>query len=155
MINIRAVDLSSDLPMIIDGMKDFISRMDYHEFLPDTYEEVVEGFTRLVNLDPIEMLVAEYEGSIVGGIGMVYSPCIWNLKVSIAEEMFWWVSKDAPSSTALRLLRRVSSNAAARGCKFMVFKSLTSSPEMLDKVYRRMGLRPTETSYMGVIPLWP
>ncbi len=151
MINIRAVDLSSDLPMITDGIKDFISRMDYHEFLPDTYEEVVEGLTRLVSLDPVEMLVAEYEGSIVGFIGMIYSPCIWNLKVSIAEEVFWWVSKDAPSSTALRLLRRGNSNAVARGCKFVVFKSLTSSPETLDKVYRRMGLRPTETSYMGVI----
>ncbi len=151
MINIRAVDLSSDLPMVIDGMRDFITRMDYHEFLPDTYEEIVEGLTRLLSLEPIEMLVAEYEGSIVGGIGMIYSPCIWNLKVSIAEEMFWWVSEDAPSSTALRLLRRVRSNAAARGCKFVVFKSLTSSPKTLDKVYRRMGLRPTETSYMGVI----
>ncbi|KKL48084.1 hypothetical protein LCGC14_2329060, partial [marine sediment metagenome] len=149
-INIRAVDLSSDLPMVIEGMRDFIARMDYHEFLPDTYEEIVEGLTRLVSLDPIEMLVAEYEGSIVGGIGMVYSPCIWNLKVSIAEEMFWWVSKDAPSSTALRLLRRVSSNAVAKGCKFIVFKSLSSSPETLDKVYRRMGLRLVETSYMGI-----
>ncbi len=155
MINIRAVDLSSDLPMVIDGMRDFIARMDYHEFLPDTYEDLIEGLTRLVNLDPIEILVAEYEGSIVGGIGMIYSPCIWNLKVSIAEELFWWVSKDAPLSTALRLLRHVNSKEAARGCKFMVFKSLTSSPETLDKVYRRMGLRPTETSYMGVIPSWP
>ncbi len=154
MINIRVIDLSSDLPMVIDGMKDFVSRMDYHEFLPETYEEVVEGLIRLVNLDPIEIWVAEYEGYIVGGIGMIYSPCIWNLKISIAEELFWWVSKDAPLSTALRLLRHVNSKEAARGCKFMVFKSLTSSPETLDKVYRRMGLRPTETSYMGVVPLW-
>ena len=137
--------------MVIDGMKDFVSRMDYHEFLPDTYEEVVEGLIRLVNLDPIEIWVAEYDGYIVGGIGMVYAPCIWNLKISIAEELFWWVSKDAPLSTALRLLRHVNSKKAARGCKFMVFKSLTSSPETLDKVYRRMGLRPTETSYMGII----
>ncbi|KKK46687.1 hypothetical protein LCGC14_3162760, partial [marine sediment metagenome] len=141
MINIRAVDLSSDLPMVIDGMQDFISRMDYHEFLPDTYEDLVEALTRLVNLDCTEILVAEYEGRIVGGIGMVYAPCMWNFKVSIAEELFWWVSKDAPSSTALRLLRRVSSNSVAKGCKFIVFKSLSSSPETLDKVYRRMGLR--------------
>ena len=151
MINIRAIDLSSDLSMVIGGMQDFISRMDYHEFLPDTYGDLVEGLTRLVKLDCTEILVAEYEGYIVGGIGMVYAPCMWNLKVSTAEELFWWVSKDAPLSTALRLLRHVSSNAAAKGCKFVVFKSLTSSPETLDKVYRRMGLRPIETSYMGTI----
>ena len=154
MINIRAVDLSSDLPMVIDGMKDFISRMDYHEFLPDTDEDLVEGLTRLINLDCTEILVAEYDGYIVGGIGMIYAPCMWNLKTSIAEELFWWVSKDAPSSTALRLLRHVSSNAVAKGCKFVVFKSLSSSPETLDKVYRKMGLRPVETSYMGVTSLW-
>ncbi len=154
MINIRAVDLSSDLPMVIDGMQDFISRMDYHEFLPDTDGDLVEGLTRLVNLDCTEILVAEYNECIVGGVGMVYAPCMWNFKVSIAEELFWWVSKDAPSSTALRLLRRVSSNAVAKGCKFVVFKSLSSSPETLDKVYRRMGLRPVETSYMGITPSW-
>ena len=86
---------------------------------------------------------------------MVYAPCMWNLKVSTAEELFWWVSKDAPLSTALRLLRHVSSSAVAKGCEFVVFKSLSSSPKTLDKVYRKMGLRPVETSYMGAIPLWP
>ncbi len=151
MINIREVDLSSDLPMVIDGMKDFISRMDYHEFLPDTYEDLVEAFTLLVNLDPIEILVAEHDGDIVGGIGMIYTPCMWNPKVSTIEELFWWVSKDAPLSTALKLLRRVRSNAVAKGCKFIVFRSLTSSPKVLDKIYRKMGLRPIETSYMGVV----
>ncbi len=141
--------------MVIDGMQDFISRMDYYEFLPDTYEDLVEGLTRLVNLDCTEILVAEYDGYIVGGIGMIYAPCMWNLKVSTAEELFWWVSKDAPLFTALRLLRHVSSSAVAKGCKFVVFKSLSSSPKTLDKVYRKMGLRPVETSYMGTIPLWP
>ena len=125
--------------------------MDYHDFLPDNYEDLVEDFTRLVNLDCTEILVAEYKGTIVGGIGMVYAPCMWNLKISNAEEFFWWVSKDAPSSTALRLLRHVRSNAVAKGCKFITFSSLTSSPAALDKVYRRMGLRPTHTTYMGVI----
>ncbi len=150
MINIREVDLNSDLPMVISGMRDFISRMDYHEFLPDTNEDLIEALTRLVNLDCVEILVVEYDGNIVGGIGMIYAPCMWNLNVFTAEELFWWVSKDAPSSTALRLLRRVRSNAVDKGCKFVVFKSLSSSPETLDKVYRRMGLRPVETSYMGV-----
>ena len=154
MINIRPVDLSSDLSMVIDGMQDFISRMDYHEFLPDTDEDLVEALTRLVSLECVEILAAEYEGSIVGGIGMVYAPCMWNLKVSTAEELFWWISKDAPLSTALRLLRHVCSNAVARECKFVVFKSLPSSPETLDKVYKRIGLKPVETSYMGITPLW-
>ncbi len=154
MINIREVDLNSDLPMVIVGMKDFISRMDYHEFLPDTDEDLVEALTRLVDLDCVEILVAEHNGNIVGGIGMIYAPCMWNLSVSTAEELFWWVSKDAPLSTALRLLRYVNSNAVAKGCKFVVFKSLSSSPETLDKVYRRMGLKPVEISYMGVTPSW-
>ena len=151
MINIREINLNSDLTMVIEGMKDFISRMDYHEFLPDTDEDLVKALTRLVDLDCVEILVAEYDGNIVGGIGMIYAPCMWNLNVSTADELFWWVSEDAPFSTALRLLRRVRSDAVDKGCKFVVFKSLTSSPETLDKVYRRMGLRPVETSYMGVI----
>ncbi len=151
MINIRAVDLSSDLPMVIDGMRDFISRMDYHEFLPDTYEDLVEAFTRLVDLDCTEILVAEYDGCIVGGIGMAYVPCLWNRRISNAENLIWWVAKDAPPSTALRLLRRARANAVARGCKFIVFKSLTSSAKSMDKVFRRMELRPIETSYMGVV----
>lgn len=151
MINIREVDLNFDMPMVIEGMKDCFSRMDYHEFLSGNDEDLVEAFTRLDNLDCVEILIAENKGSIIGGIGMIYAPCLWNLKVLTAEELFWWVSKDAPSSTALRLLRRVNSNVVAKGCKFIMFKSLSSSPRTLDKVYRRMGLRPIETTYMGVV----
>ena len=150
-INIRAVELSSDLPMVIDGMQDFISRMDYHEFLPDTYGDLVEGLTQLMDLGCTEIIVAEYKGYIVGGIGMMYAAGIWNLKVSTAEELFLWVAKDAPWVAVLRLLRHVKSTAVSKGCKFLVLKSLTSSPETLDKVYRRMGLRPIETTYMGAI----
>ncbi len=150
-IFIRHVDLNQDLDQVRNGILDFIARMDYHDFLPETSHGIVAGLERLLNLPEVEILVAEHNGRLVGGIGMIYAPCLWNLGLLNAEELFWWVSEDAPSSTALRLLRSVQAEAKKRGCKMISMKSLTSSPETIDKVYRKMGLRPVDKTYIGAV----
>lgn len=150
-IKIRMLDLRDDLDQVIPSMRDFVTRMDYHDFLPETDEELVEALTRLVILDVTDAFVAEHNNTIVGGIGMIYAPNMWNLKALTAEELFWWVAKDAPKTTALRMLRYVRELAKSKGCQFITFKSLTSSPASIDKAYKQMGLRPIETTYMGVV----
>lgn len=148
-MRIRPVDLSTDLPNVLEGIQDFISRMDYHDFLPDSEQELIAALQRLLNLGCVDVLVAEHKGKIVGGIGLLYAPCTWNSAITNMDELFWWVSSDAPAATGLRLIRYARQMAQQKGCHFMTFKSLTSSPKTLDKVYRRMGLRPIEVTYMG------
>ena len=151
-MKIRPIDIERDLEQTLAGMKDFISRMDYREFLPINNDSLISSLRRLLDLQVVTIMVADHEEKgIVGGIGMLYSPCVWNQDIIVGEELFWWVSKEAPKTTALRLLREVRLQARAIGCEFVTFKSLTSSPKGVDKLYRKMGLRPIETSYMGAL----
>lgn len=146
---LRFLTLPDDTPMLLFGIRDFVSRMDYHDFLPTTDDKLVEAVQRLLDLGVVDVLVVEHDEVIVGVIGMIYAPCIWNVEVMLAEELFFWVAPEAPVTTALRLIRGARSRAQECGCSHVVFKSLTSSPAKLDRVYRAMKLRPTEISYMG------
>lgn len=145
---IRPADLEADALAIVDGARDFISRMDYREFLPAD-ADLAAAVGRILAMDQVETLVAEHEGRIVGGIGVLYAPHIWNPGLMAGEELFWWTARAAPAATALRLLRAARASARKRGAAMVTFKSLTSSPPGVDRVYRRMGLRPAETAYVG------
>lgn len=149
-VHVRLMDLDHDLPMLRVGIRDFVSRMDYRDFLPASDEELVASLRRHLELGCVEVLVAEHVGKLVGGIGLLYAPCIWNSAIMIMEELFLWASKEAPATTVLLLLRNARRQARQKGCQLMTFRSLTSSPVALDDVYRRMGLIPVETIYMGV-----
>lgn len=148
MIIIRPANLEVDAQPIIDGAKDFISRMDYTDFLPKTEKGLSSAIERLLSFPCVEVTLAEHAGRIVGGLGMFYGPHMWNTDIISAEEIFWWASKDAPRSTALRLLRSVMRDVKERGA-LATFKTLTSSPEKVGLVYRKIGLRPVETTFMG------
>lgn len=147
-MEIRQVDLEQDLVPVLAGMHDFIERMEFHDFLPEEDEELILALDRLIELGA-EVLVAEDNGWLVGGIGIFYAPCIWNSKLLIGEELFWWSHEKAPKTTALRLIRAALDSASKRGCKIFNFKSLPTSPPAIDKVYRRLGMKPVETVYMG------
>ena len=148
---IRIADMEKDALAIMEGAKDFISRMDYTECLPKTDKKLCEAISRIITMEQVEVIVAEYENNIVGAIGMLYSPMMWNPEITGGEEIFWWTAKDAPITTALRLLKFVQNKAKKTGLKFLTFKKLTSSPENVKKVYARMGLTEIETSFMGAV----
>jgi hypothetical protein len=148
-VDVRLANWSKDKQMIMEGAKDFISRMDFKEFLPDSETELSDAVSRVMSYDFVEVTVAEHEGKIVGGIGMSYIPNLWNPKSVMAEELFWWASKGAPKTTSLRLLRFIYDRATSVGAKFLSFKRLTSSPDGVSGVYKRMGLRELETTFIG------
>ena len=148
-MELRDLDLPADEPMLVAGIRDFISRMDYKEILPTSDEEIVNSIKSLLHMGVVEILVVEYEDRLVGGIGMVFSSSLWNSQLLNGEELFFWTAPDAPASAALRLIRGARSRAQERGCQHLVFKSMTSSPEKLERVYARFNLRPVEISYMG------
>ena len=150
-VMVRRFDLGKDLTKCIPGIRDFVRRMDYAAFLPEKDQEIVAGFVSIMKLDLSDAFIAECDGKVVGGIGFIYAPNMWNPKSKAAEEIFWWVDEDAPNGTALKLLRYAELEAKERGCTLIVFKRLTSSPASIDKVYTKMGLRPVETAYMGVL----
>ena len=142
---IRLADFKRDALAIMDGARDFRSRVEFGSlFPPDT--EFVEAVSRIVILESVEILVAEYEGEIVGGIGILYGPYIWNPKRLVAEELFWWAAKTAPLRAGWKLIYQAMKNIDERNA-IPMFSTLATSPQGVEKTYRRLGLKPVETKF--------
>lgn len=102
----------------------------------------------LMGLPNFICLVAE-EAGIVGMVSAVLSPVYFNHTHMSGEELFWWVSQDAPQMTGIRLLAALEDEAKSRGCQTFQMKSLARlGGERMVSLYRRMGYRAAEQSFL-------
>ena len=148
---VRLADPLNDAGEILNGAKDFVSRMDFIGPMPQDDAGLIAAMTRLYELPGFEIAVAEHDERIVGGIGMIYAPFVWNPGLVTASEMFWWTAPGAPRTAALALLRWVEKRMVEKGARLKEFVKLTSSPAGVTRVYERMGLRKVQESWMGSI----
>ena len=144
----RAADLETDALSIMDGAKNFISRMDYTEFLPETEEGLAESVGFILALPGFECWLAEQE-EIVGGIGILFSPPLWNRRIMGMTELFIWAAPHAPKTTFLKLLNKAEERKREMGATYREYVKLTSSPDGLERIYERMGLRKVQESWVG------
>lgn len=148
---IREADIASDMGIILPGAKDFISRMDHIDYVPETDEELNEALLRMFSLPGIKILLAELDGNLVGSVGFIFGPHPWNTKLMVADELFLWCSPDAPKTTVLRLLRASEALATEMSADIIQFSKLGSSPDSIEKVYSRMGMKEINRLYMKVL----
>lgn len=143
---IREADLELDALAIMDGARDFAERIAFRHLLPDNDEEFVKAVGRVVNTVGVEILLAEHEGRVVGGIGILYAPFTWNLDRIVADEVFWWAAENAPHRTGRRLIDEVMKRIDEKNA-IPMFRKLTTSPPGVEHVYRDLGLEPIETTF--------
>jgi len=141
---IRPADLEKDALAIVEGAKDFAERSPTKNLLGDSF---VAAVSKIVTLPGFEVLLAEHEGQVVGGIGIYYYPYIWNEDIFAAEEMFWWTLQGAPFKTGKTLLEKAMIMIKEKEAVPM-FKALSSNRKGFDKTYRGFGMEPVETLYM-------
>ena len=150
-IIIRPADLENDALAIMDGARDFASRVSFQHLLPKDDAAFVDVVSRIVSLEGMEILVAEHDGGIVGGIGLLYMPSLWNPAILVADEIFFWSNRDAPFRTAYKLfdeaMRRIEERKAVP-----MFRTLITSPPGVEKLYRRRNMHPTETLFTWLPP---
>lgn len=93
-------------------------------------------------------LVAEGAG-IEGMVSGITSPVYFNHTHLSGEELFWWVSPQAPQMTGVRMLQALEKEAKAKGCKTWQMKSLARlNGERMDALYTRLGYRASERSFI-------
>lgn len=147
---VRDANPDVDMDAIIDGAHDFLSRMVYKIPMPNDLElrAIIEAWIRT---GTVNIKVAEQGGRIVGCIGMIYAQFHWNPRLKIGDEMFWWVAQDAKPTAALALIRAAFNDMKEKSIDLASFKTLTSSPSGVARVYSKFGLQEVETSYMGAL----
>ncbi len=150
---IREADFSIDGEEILDGVSDFVSRMDWHEWMPEDRDQLDEVVLKMLNHPAIEVTVAEHEGRLVAGAGFVVGPFHWNPEMMSAEELFWWGAPDAPALAARGVLRGAIDSVKDRYPEQVVvtMKRMETSPDALGRLYERMGLTHLEYQHIGVI----
>lgn len=144
---IRLADIESDALAILEGFKDFAERTYFRDLFPETDEGFTQAMSRIVALPDLEFLVADHEDEMVGALGLLYSPYLWNPAVLTATELFWWAKTDAPYRTGSMLINEAMARVEARGA-IPVFRALESSPPGVVRKYEKLGMVPVETTYV-------
>ena len=148
---IRLADKKADFPAILRGARNFIARMDFSDHLPSDERSLAEAISRILALDDVDVIVVETDKRIVGGLGMIYAPYLWNPEIVSGEELFFWTAPDAPPTAALALLRFMRRRATEKGAAILNFAALTSSPATIGRAYERLGMQMTQMTYTGLI----
>ena len=150
---IREADFGIDGEQILDGVHDFVSRMDWHAWMPADPDALDNIVLSLLENPAIEVTVAEHDDRIVAGAGFIVAPFHWTPEMMSVEEMFWWGATDAPALAARGVLRGAIDSVKDRYPEPVVvsMKRMETSPDAVARLYERMGLTHLEYTHIGVI----
>lgn len=137
----------ADIPEIARLGAIFHAQAGWDE-IPYNAEDCARSLNNLMDGSAFICMVAD-EGQIVGMASGVISPVYFNHGHISGEELFWWVSQDAPHMTGLRLLDALETEAQRKGCKTWQMKSLARlGGERMVRLYERRGYRSSEQSFI-------
>lgn len=136
----------ADIPAIVRMSGDFYPTTSYPGFAAMDVPSV-EAVAQLCIASGV-MLVAEHDGEVVGMVGLVLSPFLFNAAKTLAYEIVWWVDESARTTGAGRaLLAAVEPACRAKGADAVVMIHMANSPPQAALLYERMGFEHTESSY--------
>lgn len=96
--------------------------------------------------------VYEHEGTVVGMIGLVVIPFLFNPNYLTAGEIIWWVEPEFWSKgIGEQLLLSVEEPCREAGVKHIQMIDISVSTEWAEKVYRKHGYLLTERSWTKVV----
>ena|SRR5687767_8644836 len=148
MTSIRLANFDTDALAIVNGAREFSKSTSLAAWFRDG-DHFVEDISKIMVLDNLEIAVAEHNGEIVGGIGVVYVPFIWNQTILLGDELFWWTSPSAPLKAGKALFDFAVNRIKDRGAKPM-FRCLDTSPSHIEKFYERHGLKRFESVFTRI-----
>ncbi|NJB80290.1 GNAT family N-acetyltransferase [Xanthomonas arboricola] len=134
-----------DLPAILAMSRKFYATTSYASMTPMDDHTVSDLVFQL--MDSV-MLVAELDGQVVGMVGLVVAPFMFNRNIRAAYEVVWWVEPEAQGAgVGKALLAAVEPACVARGASAVVMVHLATSPPQASALYERMGYALSETCY--------
>jgi len=144
----------ADIPRIIEMGRPFWEQTLYRDtpYDPDS----MDHFCRVM-LDMNMLLVAEFDGKVVGAVGGVLSPLYANMDVLAGAELFWWVEEGYRGGGAGKLLLHGIEEAAAKaGVTYWAMMVLEGAgdPERAAAIYLANGYQRAERTFMKRLS-WP
>ncbi len=116
--------------------------------IPYSAEDCARSLRAYVG-NPNFICIVSDDGGINGMAAAVVSPIYFNQSHLIGEELFWWVSADAPHMTGIRILTNLEQSAKEIGCRTFQMKSLSRlNGDRMAAMYERRGYRASERCFI-------
>lgn len=94
------------------------------------------------------VLVAEYDGEIVGGLAAVAFPYYFADGMT-AQELFWWIDPARRGGlTGIKMLHMVESWARELGCDTLTMIAIAIPDSPASRIYLREGFKVLEAHFM-------
>ena len=139
-MNIRPATLA-DLPQMMVNARKFIDSIPAYKDIPYDPESMKAEFLKMMEAGLC--IVAEEDGTHLGGIGACLGPLFLNKSIQIAGERFYWVVPDERAAGIGKGLFQAFHKAAkASGAKYLMMISLAD--ERTDALYKKLGMIETE-----------
>lgn len=138
----------ADIPEIARLGERFHAQAGWGDIFAYSIADCAASLGELLPLPQFMCFVADY-GQIVGMTAGILAPVYFNRGHVSGEELFWWVSDEAPQMAGFRLLQALEDEAAARGAQSFQMKSIARlNGDRMGKVYQRRDYRASEHSYI-------
>ena len=149
-VTIRLADVKADAAAIVDGARRCKERVAFGGLFPTDEDGFVRAIARIVTLEGIEIMVAESDGEVVGGLLILYAPYIWNPDRLTADALCWWAARVAPLRTAWLLFTETMVRIDEKKA-IPMFRALTNSPPGVRRLFEKYDMQPIETLYMRLL----
>lgn len=96
--------------------------------------------------------VAEVDGAVIGMIGLIIHPFIFNPEYTVAGEIIWWVEPEFwNQGVGAQLLASVEAPCKERGVRQIQMIDLINSTFSAEVLYTKFDYNPTERIFTKVI----
>jgi len=145
MTTIRKATLA-DVPEIVRMSAAFYPTTHYAQWCEMDEASVAGLASGLIENDVF--FVAEQDGALVGMVGVMLVPFLFNRDHRFATEIVWWVAPEVRgTSVAARLLDVIEAPCRERGAARVQMVHMPNSPPQAAALYERMGYARSEISY--------
>ncbi|MFT5440053.1 MAG: hypothetical protein ACI9MJ_001920 [Alphaproteobacteria bacterium] len=147
-MKLRHADREKDYEEIINGIREFVRTHVAQDLIPADAAFLPVIARRFLDRDDVDVMLAEGEGGVLGGVAFFYLPYPWNPTLLMAEETAFWCRKEAPPMTALALLRFAEKTARMRGADLLIMHSLSFFSDRFGTILQRLGYEPFQSTYV-------
>jgi GNAT superfamily N-acetyltransferase len=136
-----------DLDVVMDMGEKFYNESPYSDVKPFNYKGMRAYALQLI--EDHHLLIALKNGEAVGMAASYMAFLPINPDIFVSSEVVFWVEPEhRGSSLAIRLMGELEKAVGVEEPDVMFMSSLSTSPPVTDKLYKKMGYIPTETAYM-------
>lgn len=144
---IRAATLE-DIRRIVEMSERFYPHTSYYKDSQMEFSPEACGALAIAMIEGGCMQVAELDGKVVGMIGLMFIPFMFNPKYMVGAEVIWWVEPECwGSGVGQNLLETAEAIAKIHGLKHIQMVDLPNSTLSAARLYERNGYMLTERCY--------